>query len=120
VALTQPVHAPSCASPTAEELIASRLREVVTDKGVEADLDRRMYNLPRVPADSVIAVHDENVCERAARAYYRYRLGPMPEGGLIVVRVRSRYAVYGANRAGEWTIMSIFSLAFEPIVNIAM
>ncbi|MGH2898047.1 MAG: hypothetical protein ACRDMZ_05185, partial [Solirubrobacteraceae bacterium] len=70
--------------------------------------------------DSLVLVRDEHVCERAAHVYYRDRLGPTPPGGVTVVRIRDRYAVYGANRAGEWTIMTIYSLAFAPIVNLMM
>jgi hypothetical protein len=93
---------------------------VVEADGAEGDVARRLYSLPRTTRDSVLLVSDEAVCERASRAYYRYRLGPTPPGGVAVMRVSDRYAVFGANRAGEWTILSIYSLAFEPIANLAI
>ena len=97
----------------------SHLESLMEADGAEGDLDRRAYSLPRVPRDSPVRIVDERICERASAAYYRYRLGPTPPGGIVVVRIRNRYAVYGANRAGEWTITTIYSLEFEPIVNVA-
>lgn len=93
---------------------------IVEADGADADFGRRIYSLPRTTRDSLVLISDEAVCERASRAYYRHRLGPTPPGGVTVIRVSGRYTVYGANRAGEWTIMSIYSLAFEPIVDILM
>lgn len=81
---------------------------------------RRLYSLPRVARDSVVHITDERLCERAATAYYRDTLGPPMPGGVTVARIGNRYAVYGGIRAGEWTIMTIFSMDFEPITNIAM
>jgi len=104
-------------SPLAEHVVAD-FKEIVEAEGAEADMERRLYDLSRLPRDSVIHIVDERLCERAARAYYRHRLGPTPRGGVFVMRIGNRYAVYGANRAGEWTIVSIFSLQFDPIVSI--
>jgi hypothetical protein len=78
-----------------------------------------MYSLQHLPPDSVVHVTDERVCERAARAYYRRELGPMPPGGVAVLRIGNRYAIYGARRAGEWTILEIRSKEFELIMTIA-
>src|SRR5262245_6398432 len=105
-------------SPLAERVIAD-LESVVEAEGAEADMQRRLYDLPRLPRDSVVRVTDERLCERGARAYYRYTLGPTPPGGVFVLRIANRYAVYGAGRAGEWTIVTIFSPQFEPITYIA-
>ena len=93
------------------------LRNVLAGNAIERE---QMYALPALPPDSAVVVTDERVCERAARMYYRYRLGPIPAGGVAVVRVGNRYAVYGGNRAGEWTILVIFSDRFESIASIAM
>ena len=73
-----------------------------------------------LPADSVIVVTDERMCERAARTYYRHELGPMPAGGVTVLRVGNRYVVSGAIRAGEWTITTVYSAQLEGIVSILM
>jgi uncharacterized membrane protein len=95
------------------------VRSIVSGHGVEADSARRMYSLPELPADSAFIVTDERVCERAARAYYRGTLGPMPVGGVTVIRVANRYVVSGTLRAGEWSISIIYSNRFEPIASIA-
>jgi hypothetical protein len=99
---------------------ASRIVDVVGGDGAEAEHARMLYSLPRVSRDSVVRVTDERVCERASAAYYRDRLGPPPAGGVSVIRIRNRYVVSGANRAGEWTVATIYSTDFEPIVNLLM
>lgn len=91
------------------------VRNALAERGPTAE---QLYALPRVPPDSAIRVTDERVCERAARAYYRYRLGPFPLGGVAVIRIGNRYAVHGDMRAGEWTILSIYSDEFELISSI--
>ena len=96
----------------------SQLREALGGADEHAGTSRRIFRLPDFPPDSVRQVLDEGVCERAARAYYRRRLGPMP-GGVEVARVADRYYVYGSNRAGEWTTLSIFTLQFEAIGHVA-
>ena len=80
---------------------------------------RRRMLLPDVPPDSALLVSDERVCESAARAYYRYRLGPMP-GGVEVARVADHFYVYGQNRAGEWTILEVFTLQFHSVAGSAL
>ena len=105
-----------CSSPALAAWTLGGIRDVL---GRNPIVREQMYFLPALPPDSAIVVTDERVCERAARAYYRHRLGPIPAGGVSVIRVGNRYVVYGANRAGEWTIMSIYSDRFEPITNLA-
>jgi hypothetical protein len=107
------------ASPVAAH-VASRIVDAVSGRGAEAELSRRQFNLPELPADSVIVVTDERMCERAARTYYRHELGPMPAGGVTVLRVGNRYVVSGAIRAGEWTITTVYSAQLEGIVSILM
>lgn len=97
----------------------SRMRELVAGQGAEATATRRLYHLDAAAGDSVVVVSDERVCERAAREYYRHRLGPLPAGGVTVLRIGNRFAVEGAIRAGEWTILTIFSAQFEPIAHLA-
>lgn len=106
-----------CSPPAMATTTITALRKVLDGGAVERE---RMYSLPPLPSDSVVRVTDERVCERAARTYYRHELGPIPAGGVVVVRVGNRYAVYGDLRAGEWTILSIYSDQFELISNIAM
>src|SRR5690348_14085997 len=105
-----------CSDPALAAWTLDGIRDVLKGNAIERE---QMYALPALPPDSAIVVNDERVCERAARAYYRHRLGPIPGGGVTVIRVGNRYVVYGANRAGEWTIMSIYSDRFEPITHIA-
>jgi len=80
--------------------------------------NRRLHRLPLVSPDSIHIVTDERICERAARAYYRHRLGPRPLGGVTVAEVGDLYAVYGARRAGEWTLLDIYTRDFELIVSV--
>jgi hypothetical protein len=110
---------PWCSPSPMGELVVADFKNIADAEGAEADMNRRLHDLPKVPRDSVVQIKDERVCERAARAYYRFHLGPTPPGGVFVLRIANRYVVYGATRAGEWTIVSIFSPQFEPIVNIA-
>lgn len=64
---------------------------------------------------AVIEIHDQAICERATRAYYINHLGPYPADGVAVVRFGDRYAVLGDIRGGEWTVLEVFNLKFEPI-----
>lgn len=63
----------------------------------------------------VVEVHDQAICERATRAYYKDRLGPYPADGVAVVRFGDRYGVYGDIHGGEWTLLRIYNLTFETI-----
>lgn len=114
---TPPALQPWCSSPAMASWPMGALRNVLD--GGKIDIER-MYSLPRLPADSVVRITDERVCERAAHTYYRHILGPIPAGGVVVLRVGNRYAVYGSLRAGEWTILSIYTDRFELVSNIAM
>jgi hypothetical protein len=107
-----------CGDPNATGWAIRSVAQTVTARGAKADEYRKRLSLPMAPLDSIIVVSDEAICERAARAYYRHVLGPMPAGGVSVVRVGDRYAVLGGIRAGEWTVVTIFSLQFDPIVNL--
>jgi hypothetical protein len=80
---------------------------------------RRAFHLPLVHPDSIVYVDDERICERAARVYYADRLGPRPLRGVSVARIGDRWAVYGENRAGEWTILGIYTRDFELLASIA-
>lgn len=106
-----------CSAPVLGARTLHALRRVLASDAPERSL---LYALPVVPPDSAVLVRDEGTCERAARAYYRYRLGPTPPGGVTVIRIGNRYAVYGAQRGGEWTILSIYSEQFEPITAVGM
>ena len=79
---------------------------------------RRLYKLPAVPPDSIRMVTDPRICERAARTYYRHHLGPLPLEGIAVAEVGDLYAVYGARRAGEWTILEIQTRDFVRVGSI--
>jgi hypothetical protein len=109
-----------CADATASAWAMSHLESVMNAEGAEGAFVRKTYSLPRVPRDSLVRVVDERVCARASAVYYRDHLGPPPPGGVTVVRIRDRYAVYGGISAGEWTVMTIYSSDFEPIVSLLM
>ena len=112
-----PAAAPTwCSEPSVSSWTLDKIRGVLETGGADA---KYLYGMPKVPPTSAVLVTDERICERAARTYYRYRLGPIPAGGVTVIRVVNRYAVIGGNRAGEWTILSIYSLQFEDIAHIA-
>jgi hypothetical protein len=123
LAFLLPTSAPAavwCADAPASGWAMSYLANLMDADGAEGDFDRKAAALPRVPRDSLVRIVDERICARASAAYYRHRLGPTPPGGVTVVRIRDRYAVYGANRAGEWRIMTIYSSEFEPIMSVAL
>jgi len=106
-----------CASAAMADGMIGFLRATLAATDSAGVSSRHEYELPDISVDSVQSVSDERVCERAARAYYRYRLGPMPTNGVAVARVGNRYAVYGNRRAGEWTILAIYTLRFEELAN---
>jgi len=81
--------------------------------------DRRLHHLPLVHPDSIVFVDDARICERAAKVYYRYRLGPRPPHGVAVARVGKLFVVYGDERAGEWTIMNIYTRDFQLVASLA-
>jgi hypothetical protein len=108
-----------CRNEGNESRMLSHLREALAGEEEHAATSRRIFRLPDVAPDSVRLVLDERVCERAARVYYRHRLGPMPGGGVEVARVADHYYVYGSNSAGEWTTLSVYTLQFENIANVA-
>lgn len=62
-----------------------------------------------------VEIRDQAICEKATRAYYRNELGPYPGDGVAVMRYGDEYAVYGDIHGGEWTILAIYNLNFEPI-----
>lgn len=63
----------------------------------------------------IVEVHDQAICEKATRAYYRDRLGPYPADGVAVVRFGDRYGVLGDIHGGEWTLLRIYNMKFETI-----
>ena len=100
-----------------------RLRFMIAPLMLSADSAttnlRRIFHLPLVHPDSIVYVDDERTCERAARVYYADRLGPRPHRGVSVARIGDRWAVYGEKRAGEWTILDIYTRDFEHLVSMA-
>jgi hypothetical protein len=74
----------------------------------------------RATTTRVEIILDQRICERASRAYYRYKLGPLPPEGAAVGRFGDKYGVYGDIHGGEWTILAIFNLKFENLGSYAM
>ena len=80
---------------------------------------RRNYQLPHLPPDSVLVVTDERICARAARAYYRDTIGPLPLGGVEVLRVGHIYVIYAPARGfNHWSGLGFFTRDFEFISGI--
>jgi hypothetical protein len=124
IAAAGPVHAQrasACggANEWHRSFLRQRLEALMVSDDSSTTAMRRLYRLPRVSPDSIVFVTDERTCERAAREYYRYHLGPRPLGGVDVARIGNMYAVYGAIRAGEWTILEIFTRDFELVASLA-
>ena len=63
----------------------------------------------------IVEIHDQAICEKATRVYYRRQLGPYPADGVAVVRFGDRYGVLGDIHAGEWAILEVYNLNFEAI-----
>lgn len=112
-------HASACGDDDKRQWLRLRIEPLMLSDNSESVNELRMLHLPRVHPDSIVYVDDERLCERAAKVYYRYRLGPRPLGGVSVARVGDRYVVYGYERAGEWTIMNIYTLDFRLVASIA-
>lgn len=108
-----------CDTGNHSEWLRHRLEQLLDTSDPTHVRMRRDAFLPAVPADSIVPVHDAAICERAARVYYRHRLGPMPPGGVAVARIGNRYAVYGRERMGEWTLLVVYTSDFHPLANFA-
>ena len=105
---------PSSPSPL-RDLRADVERWVASDDSLEVT-HRRNYQLPYLPPDSVIVVTDERICARAARAYNRHRVGPVPLDGVEVLRIGDIYVVYAPARGGShWTALAFYTRDFEFI-----
>jgi hypothetical protein len=93
-------------------------RLIASDDSLEVAF-RRNYQLPHLPPDSVLVVTDERICTRAARAYYRDTIGPLPLGGVEVLRVGHIYVVYAPARGfNHWSGLGFFTRDFEFISGI--
>lgn len=84
---------------------------------VEAPDSSLTYSLrsSRSRKAEVVEIHDQAICEKATRVYYRNQLGPYPADGVAVVRFGDRYGVLGDIHMGEWTLLQIYNLKFETI-----
>jgi hypothetical protein len=65
----------ACGVPLRRAEIRDRFERLVAS---EDSLDSVIATATNLPPDSVLIVTDEVLCERAARAYYRDKLGPAP------------------------------------------
>jgi hypothetical protein len=105
----------TCGAPERREQLHTRFEQLMVSDDSETTVSRLRYQLPRVSPDSVRIITDEQICERAARQYYREYLGPPPLGGVVVIHVGDMYVVYGAKRGGEWTSLEIYTRDFEYV-----
>ena len=111
-------HASTCGDDDKRQWLRSKIEPLMLSDNAESAAELGIMNLPRVHPDSIIYIDDERLCERAAKIYYRYRLGPRPLGSVSIARVGDRYVVYGYERMGEWAIMSVYTLDFRLIASI--
>lgn len=94
-------------------ILIQRAREMASDE------QRRALKLPPFSEDDIALVRDEEVCERASRAYGR---PGDPPRRMIVVRMGPLYMVYDPNEpryAGEWDTISIFDAMWGHVLNLA-
>ena len=112
-------HASACGDDDKRQWLRYQIEPpMLSDDSRSAD-QLRIFKLPRVHPDSIVYIDDERLCERAAKVYYRYRLGPRPLGSVSVARVGDRYVVYGYERMGEWAVMNVYTLDFRLVASIA-
>jgi hypothetical protein len=112
-------HASACGDDDTRQWLRFRIEPLMLSDDSRSADQLRTFHLPRVHPDSIVYIDDERLCERAAKVYYRYRLGPRPLGSVSVARVGNRYVVYGYERMGEWTSMEIYTLDFRLVASIA-
>jgi hypothetical protein len=106
-----------CSTPARRESLRQHLRgflKVVDSAGVSWGALLTPGKATSIRLDPVT---DQAICERAARAYYRYELGPFPADGIAVVRFGDRYGVLGNIHGGEWALLRIYDLDFHTITN---
>src|SRR4051812_12448365 len=80
-------HPSSCGDRKKRELLRVHLEGLMRSSDPQPVYVRRDARLPLVRPDSNRYIDDERICERAARVYYRYLLGPRPLGSVSVARV---------------------------------
>lgn len=107
-----------CADSAHVNMLVREVRDILDGIDSVAVLERSAYWLPVKPGGTVRAVTDESICERAVRAYYRHELGP-GRRTIMLVSAGGRYIAWGALRAGEWSIVTVFTRDFEVLSNIA-
>ena len=112
-------HASLCGDREKRELLRVHLEQYMVSSEPSMVYARRDARLPLVHPDSIRYIDDERICARAARVYYRYRLGPRPVGSVSVARVGTMWVVYGEERVGEWTGLDIYNSDFELVASIA-
>jgi hypothetical protein len=80
---------------------------------------RKLLNLPQMAADSVTAVTDNAICQRAALAYGRNLFPPDTTTTRIVRVIRigtNRYSVSDAVRTtGYWAVNMVFDSSFKTV-----
>jgi hypothetical protein len=111
--------ASACGDSDKRAFLRAHLEELIRSNDPQTAYVRRDSRLPLVHPDSIRYIDDEQICERAARVYYRYRLGPRPLGAVSVARVGNVWVVYGEERIGEWTGLRIYNNEFELVASIA-
>src|SRR6476660_9031742 len=77
-------HASACGDDDKRQLLRSRIEALMLSDNAESAAELRMFHIARIHPDSVVYIDDERLCERAAKVYYRYRLGPRPLGAVSV------------------------------------
>src|SRR5688572_28504661 len=99
---THPAYSQSqsaCGDQEKRDWLRNNVRALMQSDDSTTSADRRLHHLSLVHPDSIVFVDDARICERAARVYYRYRLGPRPPHGVAAARVGKLFVVYGDERA---------------------
>ena len=112
-------HASACGDKDKRDALRIFLRQHMIGNQPNAEYIRRDSPLPLVHPDSIRYIDDERICERAARVYYRYHLGPRPLRSVSVARVGSVWVVFGEIHIGEWTGVDVYNSDFELIASLA-
>jgi hypothetical protein len=107
-----------CGDAEKRDWLRSHIEPLMLSADSAASSERRQLHLPLVHPDSIIYVDDERICARAAKAYYRERLGPRPLRGVSVAKVGEMWVVYGEKRAGEWTILGVLNRDFVEVAGV--
>ncbi len=109
----------SCGDADRQRYLHERIVHLLAETDSASIAWRRMYEIDASRPEEITVVTEDTLCVRAASAYYRYRLGRQPEGGVVVIRAGDVYVVQGKERMGEWTLLVTYNGRFEELARLA-